>query len=831
MDFGADANAHTDFFNTVYDLSLPKGDREHLSNAFVIIQDYAQGALVLETEVNRERGIISAEKRERDSVSYRTFKKTLEFELPESLFNQRFPIGVDRVIKLADRRLLKAYYDKWYRPDNMVLIVVGDFDIKTIQPLIIKRFSNLKPRTLSLNSHVSTKWEDHSGIKTFYHHEPEAGNTEVTVETVSWQPFQAQTLDLLKVKTLNQIANLLLKNRLSRMVSKQKAGFSEATAYSGSFLHNISLSAIRATCDPDKWEKTLQQVENTLRQGLLYGFSEKELDRVKSDFISFLEIQNNQAASQRTSDLSRKILTAINQKELLLSPKQRKDLLEPYIKSISLQDVQNALKKLWSKDHRLVLVTGNAVLNSKESEKIILDIYQKSQGDVIEPYQGFESRPFPYLELPTSSASIRTRKDNVKDLGITTIDFQNNVRLNLKKTDYKHNEFLFKVCFGEGKKNEPISKPGLSFVSEGVLRDSGLGELDADQLEDALAGNKVRIDFGIHENYFSLSGASDPKEAELVFQLINHYFIDPGYRLDALNLVKTRYQQEYDSLIRMPDGIMQIKGVSFLAKNDSRFGLPNPATINPYTLEDIKNWMTPVFKNSSVEISVVGDFNLEHMIHLASKHIGALQQRPGFVVNRMDQGNIEFPKGEMLELKIQTKIDMGVVHVAFLTDDFWDIMQTRRLSVLSKIIAERLRIVIREELAETYSPYVYNDPSMRFNGYGILHIVVNVKPEKLEFVYDKIKEIVHSLTIKEISEEETKLVLKPFLNHLDVFRKTNTYWLTSVMADSTKYPQKLNWAKNLIADYNTITNDELIKLSKKYLKIERSARILIKPEE
>ncbi len=155
-------------------------------------------------------------------------------------------------------------------------------------------------------------------------------------------------------------------------------------------------------------------------------------------------------------------------------------------------------------------------------------------------------------------------------------------------------------------------------------------------------------------------------------------------------------------------------------------------------------------------------------------------------------------------------------------------MQTRRLSILSRIFSERLRIVIREELGETYSPYVYNDPSMRFADYGILHAVVNVKPERHEFVYQKVKEIITSLMSTGISENETELALKPVLNHLKVLRKTNGYWLNSVMANSSTYPQKFDWANNMTTTYNTITRDELMLLAKKYLNIDKSALIIIK---
>lgn len=828
MDFGADANARTSFFNTIYDLSLPDNTQKHMDKAFVIIEDYAQGALLLDSEVDRERGVILSEKRQRDSISYRTFKKSLEFELPGSLLNKRFPIGIDEVLNKADSNLLKSYYDQWYRSNNMALVVVGDFNARVVEPMIIKRFSKLKSRNLFSKAPLSTKWKKHEGTKVFYHYEPEASSTEVTIETVSWKPFETQTLDIIKKRTLDRITNSIIQNRLSRMVNRQTASFSQASVYSGSFLHNISLASINATCNPDNWQDCLKQVEKVLRQALMFGFAKKELERVKADFISSLERGVNQASTQKTKNLSRKILATMNKKGLFLSEQQRKDLLKPYIESINLQDVHKTLKEIWSKNHRLITVTGNADIHTKHPETTILDAFNKSINEKVNKYLGFESKKFPYLTIPSSIPIIKTREDNVKKLGITKIEFENNTFLNLKKTDFKKNEFKFKVCFGQGEKSQPVVKPGLSMIGESVLRSSGLGGLDADQLEEALAGRDVTIGFGINENYFSLSGSADPKEAELVFQLILHYLNDPGFSQEALNLAKIRYKQRYESLMQTPEGIMQIKGYSFLAEDDARFGMPSPGIIEQYTLNDIKNWLIPYFQNSSIELSIVGDFNFEDMIKLASKHMGTLKTRIKFSNKSIHSSKVKFPEGKQLELAIDSKVKTAVVHLAFLTDDFWDIGQTRRLSILSRIFTERLRIIIREELGETYSPYAYNDPSKSFNDYGIMHAVVNVKPESIEFVYDKLKEIIYSLSLQNITKHETNLALKPVINHLKIIRKSNTYWLNSVMANSSIYPQKFEWANNMTYDYNKITNEELNGLAKKYLNIDQSALIIIK---
>ena len=153
------------------------------------------------------------------------------------------------------------------------------------------------------------------------------------------------------------------------------------------------------------------------------------------------------------------------------------------------------------------------------------------------------------------------------------------------------------------------------------------------------------------------------------------------------------------------------------------------------------------------------------------------------------------------------------------------------MSILSRIISERLRIVIREELGAAYSPYAYNLPSLTFKDFGILHVVINVKPETHDFVYAKVKEIVDDLILNGVTQKETQLVLKPVLNHIKVLRATNRYWLNSVLTNSSLYPQKFEWAQNITKDYEGISSNELDRLAKKYLRIDSSAVIYIESKK
>ncbi|MFH1074614.1 MAG: pitrilysin family protein, partial [Candidatus Firestonebacteria bacterium] len=131
MQFGHDANAHTGFYETVYDILLPGGKRENLDKGLLIAQDYAGGALLLDSEVERERKVVLSEKRSRDSSSYRTYISEMKFKFPDAAVSKRIPIGETESLEKMTGKKLKDFYQAWYRPENIILVLVGDFDSKT----------------------------------------------------------------------------------------------------------------------------------------------------------------------------------------------------------------------------------------------------------------------------------------------------------------------------------------------------------------------------------------------------------------------------------------------------------------------------------------------------------------------------------------------------------------------------------------------------------------------------------------------------------------------------------------------------------------------------
>ena len=829
MQFGPDANAHTSFYETVYDIFLPDGREESLRKGLLVMQDYAQAALLLPSEIERERKVILAEKRQRDSASYRTFEAEIQFELPHTRISQRLPIGKFATLEQATQSELKAYYDTWYRPETMILVAVGDFDKDVAIRLVKQAFTAFEPRTPSVPS-IPFGEINHRGVQVFHHHEAESGDTSVTIEVLSKEPLQPDTLSRRKERIARRLGDQIVQNRLDQLISTRQAPATSAGIGSGTFANQIGYAMITANGDADNWQAMLTFLELQLRKALAYGFTTSELMRVKKDIISDLTQADSQKDTRESQALARQIIRNLNTDRVMLSPDEAVRLLKPFIQSLTVDAVNQAFRLSWAKHHRLLLVTGSADLASEAADPgtSILQTYQASIQKDVSPPQVLQANRFPYLPEPTEDGRIVERKTH-EGLGIVQIDFENGFRLNLKQTDFKDDEILAVLSFGTGRFSEPSEQAGLAELATAVVNESGLGPLTRHMLEAALAGRQTQVSFGIDEANFVFNGQTIPQELPILFQLLYAHTQDPSFRPAAYNLAMDQFANQYESLNRSLDGVMTLQGRRFLAGGDSRFGLPDFDTFRKLQLEDVANWVSTALSRAAYELSVVGDFDMEAVIALASRYFGSLP--PG---NKLDHGRLDqlvFPAGKRLDLEVETKIPNGLVYVSFATDDIWDIHQTRRLNLLADVFSERMRLQIREKLGEAYSPFAFNRPSRNYDGYGVFNAVVEINPNSAELVISEIKKIAAELSSTPISQDEIKRSLEPTLNSIKDMRQRNSYWLKTVLMGSRKHPEKIDWSRSIISDYAAITPADLQTLSIKYLHTDGAAFIVALPSD
>jgi zinc protease len=823
MNFGGDTNAHTTHEETVYNIILPSGSKKDVDSAFLVMADYARGALLLDDEIDRERGVVLAEKRARDSAEYRNYVAGTAFALRGTKYPERIPIGVDKILEKADRDLLKSYYDAWYRPENMILVVVGDIDLKLTTGLIKKHFAKLSPAGPNPQcpdfGNLSLK-----GIETFYHYEPELGKTNVTIQNYRDLPIENDSLKLEKKELLRIIGSMAFNYRLQRLQEETKVPFARAGYNSGDIVNRIGYESLSAQVEAKHWQETLIYLEQILRQVILHGFRESEIERAKKEILAHLDARVLTADSEDSRKIAGRIINHLNNNRVYQSAEQEKSLYEPLTNAITSTEVNKEIQEKWRDNSTLVSVTGDVRLGS-DGAAGIASIYRDSTREPVMATLNDSVHTFPYLQ-PSSQDNATLRKSSLEDIGVEKLVFSNGLIVNLKKTQFEENRIRVRANFGAGKQNEHI--PGMAMLAEDIINESGSGKLPQSVIDELIAGSSIKMSFNVGESAFSWAGTTLAKDFELFSQLLYTLLLDPGLRENVFTTVKANLELMYQKMSREIEGAGPLAVQPFLADYNDHFGLPAWEDVAKLDFESLAKWASPLIKPEDLEISVVGDFNREEVVSVLTRYFAGIELGSPKIPASPP---VHFPAGEKLALTVNTSADKSLITVAWPTDDFWDIHRTRRLQLLAGVFGDRLRKIIREKLAASYSPSVSSFSSRVYQGYGYIITQMVVKPGSEDMVIKEIFKISDHLQKNGVTAEELVRARDPIITSLKERIRTNQYWLTSVLSLSERYPQQLDWSRTIISDYTSISEAEISKLAQKYLDNEKAAVAKVKPDK
>lgn len=827
MSFGGDTNAFTSFDRTEYQLELPDTKPETLDQAFTLFADYGGGLLLQPQSIEKERGIILSEQRARDSVGYRESVDELKFLLPHARLPERMPIGLTDVIEHAQRDRFVDFYQAWYRPENIIVVVVGDFDPAAVELQLVSKLSMLVPAKPVRPPPALDTVVPLEGVVARLHADPDAPATHVSIESVSpWRmtPDLAST----RLKYLpRDLAVMMLNRRLAIRAKQEGAPFSEGEAAVTEQNHFFRNASIGLTCKPEQWRDALGVAEQELRRALQFGFQPAELREAVAGLGNALDQAANAAPTRRSRELADAMVESVLDGKVFTTPSIDRDLIQPALAKVTVADCAEALRAAWSETPgRYLYVSGNLAL--AEPSKEILTAYAASRAVAVTPPPTTKDATFAYTDFGPRGTAIAY--DHLDDLDVTLIKFTNGVRLNVKPTKFETNRVYVSVRLGGGRLTQPKDQPGLATLAEGIFSPGGLGLHSADDLQRILAGKTVGWEFGVANDAFVFQGATNSTDLLLELQLLCAYVTDPGYRPEAFREFQKAVEQTYTQLGHTVEGPLQAEIPQLMADGDNRFGLPPRAVMDARTVEEVRAWLTPQLAAGPIEVAITGDIEPSMAMEAVASTFGALPARcakPAYSAER----RVRFPSAPLdRHFAVSTEIPRGIVELQWPATDARDVGRARRLSLLGAVLNDRLRVKLREQMGETYSPEAGVDLSDTFPGYGFLVAQATVAPANAPAVVEAMKSVAADLARKGVTEDELRRAKQPVLTGLRDSARTNGYWLHSVLASAQEQPMRLDWCRTRLTDYESITKFELDSLAARYLDPARASEFIIVPE-
>lgn len=813
MGFGADTNAHTSFKETVYKLELPRVDEKMFTEAFELFRDDLDGMLLGEAEIDKERGVILSEKLARDSVDTRTMEAGYKFALPDSLIPFRMPIGVEETIKTMSRKRFVDFYEKWYSPKRSVVVVVGDVDIPMVEKLIKQHFSDAKPRRDDSPDPNLGKLRKGTGLSAMLHTEMEAAATEISIEAVREADKSPDSAARRRTKMIRQLADSMINQRLSELAKAEGSPVMEAQSYHFEMFKFVENHGVYAKCKPDQWKAALSLAEQELRRAVLHGFTKAEFSEATASLLKSVRLRAEQKDTRKHNELADGFVRALGTEQVFTDPSDDLQRVTAELTNITAEDCHAALKKCWDTPDIQVFVGGNLKLD--DAANTILAAYKESaKVEVAAPKQE-EGNAFAYTSFGEAGKIVK--RGEVKDLEITQVVFANGVRVNFKKTDFEKNSVRVMASFGGGKLDAPKDKPGIIPFAQSVFPLAGLAKHSVDELRRIFASKTMSTEFAIGDDSFVLGGKTTPQDFEAQCQRLCANLVAPGWREEAERQFKKNLDAIYTELEHTAEGIMQNEVVGFIHSGDPRFRFPKREVMEQRSLAELKAWLTPVLAEGYMEVAVVGDVDADKALEVLAKTFGALPKRADSKPDYAEARKVAFPsEPRNKDFSFVTEIPRSYALAYWPTDDMLDIKRTRRLILLGQILDDRLRLKIREELGETYSPASYHLANDTFTGYGYMTAMATLKPEQVAKVKPMFLEIASGIS-GGITDDEFQRAREPMLQQLVQQRRDNRYWLGRVLVNSQSQPYRLDWSRSLMDDFSGVKKEELEGLAKQYL--------------
>lgn len=776
--FGADLNAYTSFDRTVYQLPLPTSDAEVFTNGFRILADWAGHVTFAAAEIDKERGVIVEEERQRGkNVQERMSKELLPVMFAGSRYLERLPIGEMEVIQGFAHDTLRSFYRDWYRPDLQAVIAVGDFDEELVEQLIMEHFGGFKaPAQGKQPQRYSIPSSQKPVAKIIT--DPEFPYTVASV-TYKHPGTRTRTTSDFRASIVRSAINSMLSARIRELVKSGEAPFLNGGASYGAYqggagdLDAFNLQVVAKS--PQQLRPALEGIMDEALKMQQYGFTASELERVKQSFSNAIEKSYKEKDKTSSKAYVNQYLQHFMSGEAIISMDYSHDFYQRVLSQISLEEVNHvAATFITPKDQLVLLQASEKSKDLLPTEQELLNWVNNSQRQVQAYVDDVVAEPL-LQQLPEPGRTRSQTQD--KKLGTTELVLENGVKVLLKPTDFKNDEIMFSAYSPGGYSLAQEAELQTAKMAGDVVAASGAGNYTATQLGKMLAGKTLAVGPYISTYSEGIKGYAAPKDLETALQLTYLYFTQP--RKDSVVLARqlenTKVYLEGKSA--NPMAVFQDTVNAALRGYGAWAASPTLADLEDVSLEQAYSFYRTRFADAAgFGFTFVGNFDPDTLKPLLERYLGSLpatHQPESF----RDVGIAPLP-GQVSKTVYKGLEDKAVVVLAYHGDYTYSQEHSLYLRALESALETRLLERLREQESGVYSPSVSLSISREPQAHYSIAVSFSCASDRVEALVQATEQEIARIHTEGPATDELEKFVAQEQRQQELNLRSNAYWLS-----------------------------------------------------
>ena len=477
--FGPHVNAYTSFDETVYMLDVPSDKPGYVDRGLLALHDFAAGMNLAADEIEKERGVVIEEWRGRLGAGSRLTDRQLPVLLSKSRYAERLPIGTPEILKSFPRQRLVDFYQRWYRPDQMAVVIVGDIDLAEAQKMVQLRFGSIPAAKGALEA-VDRTVPPHKETLFSIATDPEAQGSSAAL--AHKRPVEVEaTVGDYRRSLIQQLATQMLNLRLREIARRQNAPFLAAEAGGSALGRSVELYEVGAAVQEGGIAAGLEAIILETRRMQQFGFGADELERARAALLAQYQRALKERDTTENPSYANEYVRAFLEREPIPGIEFEHKVAATFLPTVTLAEVMAEARKLVHDDNRVVVVVAPEKKEAPiPTEAALRTAMAKAEKAPIEAYtDALAGRDL--VEKPPAPGKVTARRA-VAEVGATVLTLSNGVEVWLKPTDFKNDQVLISAYARGGSSVATAADYHEANLATSLVGMGGLGGLNPVEL-------------------------------------------------------------------------------------------------------------------------------------------------------------------------------------------------------------------------------------------------------------------------------------------------------------------------------------------------------------
>ena len=786
VEFGSDLNAYTSIDQTVYRVcNVPTKRATALDSCLLILKDWSNGLALEPEEIDKERDVVHNEWRLGEGPSQRMLQRALPKTYPGSKYGERLPIGLMSVIDSFKPQTLRAYYQKWYRPDNQAIIVVGDIDVDHMEAKIKELFAGIKvdpnapkvvPEAVPDNKEAIYVYEKDK--------EMQMANVWVMMKHEATKPEEKASMAYLVQDYAVSVISQMINQRLSEMTQDAACPFFQGFADDANYLLSRTKDCFELIGIPKEGKEmeTLQVLYREAKRAREFGFTATEYERAKADYLSSLEKQYTNRDKRKNDEFGDAYRDHYLNNEPIPPLEVLYQTMQQIAPNIPVQAINQMLPQLITPtDSNLVVMIMAQDKEGKvhPTEKDMIAAVAAARAEKLEAYVD-NVKDEPLLDVATIKKGKITKETENKTFGYKELTLSNGATVILKKTDFKDDEVQMQAFAKGGKSLYGEADYTNLKVFDTAIGMSGLGNFSSTELQKALAGKNANADLSLANTRQYLTAHSTPKDIETMFQMSYLYFTNVKKDDKQFQNLMTQLDMALKNKSLSPDAVFSDSVAATTYGHNPRFNNIDVKDLKDINYDRILEIAKERFQNAAQFTFVIsGNFDEQTIRPLIEQYIASLPATKAKPEQFKEV--ITFAKGEIVnQFKVKTESPKATAREMWYAEMPYTLDNIVKLDAVGQVLSMIYLKTIREDESAAYSCGAAGHFNTGTNQpKALLQAYCPMNPDKSELAVRLLHEGIQNMA-KQVDADQLQKVKDYMLKQADIDAKQNNYWINTI---------------------------------------------------